>query len=230
MCKTLETSVHRSVANLDENRRQSGIAVDNLQKLKTELELVSSAVDKIRNTSDFQVLEHLIHDAVNSLSGEQYFLVEVALMAVMRKIQVDPTLIPLLQFPFPDKLDTTEHTEFHEFTLINLMSKVTKFLPTFLEEMTQMIGNKVLQEIPNLHTISESNSRTLNQSDNEMAHMSRSEGQIILQSQEDFEVTKAVSIPRDEKIDKSAKISIEAILIFHQYANLYNSMDDWWYL
>ena len=216
-------------ANLDENRRQSGIAVDNLQKLKTELELVSSAVDKIRNTSDFQVLEHLIHDAVNSLSGEQYFLVEVALIAVMRKIQVDPTLIPLLQFPFPDKLDTTEHTEFHEFTLINLMSKVTKFLPTFLEEMTQMIGNKVLQEIPNLHTISESNSRTLDQSDNEMAHMSRSEGQIILQSQEDFEVTKAVSIPRDEKIDKSAKISIEAILIFHQYANLYNSMDDWWY-
>lgn len=99
-----------------------------------------------------------------------------------------------------------------------------------MEEMTQMIGNKVLQEIPNLHTISESNSRTLDQSDNEMAHMSRSEGQIILQSQEDFEVTKAVSIPRDEKIDKSAKISIEAILIFHQYANLYNSMDDWWYL
>ena len=61
-----------------------------------------------------------------------------------------------------------------------------------------------------------------------MTHMSRSEGQIILQSQEDFEVTKAVSIPRDEKIDKSAKISIEAILNFH-YANLYNSMDDWWY-
>ena len=219
----------QEAANLDENRRQSGIAVDNLQKLKTELELVSSAVDKIKNTSDFQVLEHLIHDTVNSLSGEQYFLVEVALIAVMRKIQVDPTLIPLLQFPFPDKLDTTEHAEYHQFTLINLMSKVTKFLPTFLEEMTQMIGNKVLQEIPNLHTISESNSRTLDQSDNEMTHMSRSEGQIILQSQEDFEVTKAVSIPRDEKIDKSAKISIEAILIFHQYANLYNSMDDWWY-
>ncbi|MFI5406406.1 MAG: hypothetical protein ACHQ1D_07830 [Nitrososphaerales archaeon] len=48
------------------------------------------------------------------------------------------------------------------------MSKVTKFLPTFLEEMTQMIGNKVLQEIPNLHTISDSTSRTLDQSDNEM--------------------------------------------------------------
>ena len=219
----------QEAANLDENRRQSGIAVDNLQKLKTELELVSSAVDKIKNTSDFQVLEHLIHDAVNSLSGEQYFLAEVALIAVMRKIQVDPTLIPLLQFPFPDKLDTTEHAEYHQFTLINLMSKVTKFLPTFLEEMTQMIGNKVLQEIPNLHTISDSNSRTPDQSDNEMTHMSRSEGQIILQSQEDFEVTKAVSIPRDEKIDKLAKISIEAILIFHQYANLYNSMDDWWY-
>ena len=74
-----------------------------------------------------------------------------------------------------------------------------------------------------------SNSRTLDQSDYEMTRMSRSEGQIILQPQEDFEVTKAVSIPRDEKIDKSAKISIEAILIFHQYANLYNSMDDWWY-
>lgn len=219
----------QEAANLDENRRQSGIAVDNLQKLKTELELVSLAVDKIKNTSDFQVLEHLIHDAVNSLSAEQYFLVEVALIAVMRKIQVDPTLIPLLQFPFPDKLDTTEHADYHQFTLINLMSKVTKFLPTFLEEMTQLIGNKVLQEIPNLRTISDSNSRTLDQSDNEMTHMSRSEGQIILQPQEDSEVTKAVSIPRDEKIDKSAKISIETILIFHQYANLYNSMDDWWY-
>jgi hypothetical protein len=102
-------------------------------------------------------------------------------------------------------------------------------LSTFLEEMTQMIGNKVLQEIPKLHTISNSNSRTIVQSDNEMTHMSRSEGQIILQPQEDFEVTKAVSIPRDEKIDKSSKISIEEILLFHQYANLYNSMDDWWY-
>ena len=171
----------QEAANLDENRRQSGIAVDNLQKLKTELELVSSAVDKIKNTSDFQVLEHLIRDTVNSLSGEQYFLVEVALIAVMRKIQVDPTLIPLLQFPFPDKLDTTEHAEYHQFTLINLMSKVTKFLPTFLEEMTQMIGNKVLQEIANLHTMSDTNSRTLNQSDYEMTRMSRSEGQIILQ-------------------------------------------------
>lgn len=171
---------------MDENRRQSRIAVDNLQKLKTELELVSSAVDKIKNTSDFQVLRHLIHDAVNSLSGEQYFLVEVALMAVMRKIQVDPILIPLLQFPFPEKLDTTEHAEYHQFTLINLMSKVTKFLPTFLEEMTQMIGNKVLQEIPKLHT-SDSNSRNLVQSDNEMTHMFQSEGQIILHPQEDFE-------------------------------------------
>jgi hypothetical protein len=160
------------------------------------------------------------------------FLAEIAVIAVMRKIQEEPTLIPLLQFPFPDKLDTTEHAEYHQFTLINLMSKVTKFMPTVLEEMTQMIGNKVLQEIPNLHTISDSNSRTLDQSDNEMTRMSRPEGQIILPPQEDFEVTKVVSIPEDEKNDKSTKIIIEAILKFHQYANLYNSMnemDDWWY-
>ena len=105
-------------------------------------------------------------------------------------------------------------------------------MPTVLEEMTQMIGNKVLQEIPNLHTISDSNSRTLDQSDNEMTRMSRPEGQIILPPQEDFEVTKVVSIPEDEKNDKSTKIIIEAILMFHQYANLYNSMnemDAWWY-
>lgn len=222
----------QEAANRDENRRQSGIAVDNLQKLKTELMLVSSAVDKIKKTSDFQVFEDLIRDTVTSLSGEQYFLAEIAVIAVMRKIQEEPTLIPLLQFPFPDKLDTTEHAEYHQFTLINLMSKVTKFMPTVLEEMTQMIGNKVLQEIPNLHTISDSNSRTLDQSDNEMTRMSRPEGQIILPPQEDFEVTKVVSIPEDEKNDKSTKIIIEAILMFHQYDNLYNSMnemDAWWY-
>jgi hypothetical protein len=134
--------------------------------MKTEIELVSSAVDKIKKTSDFQIFERLIRDTVNSLSAEQYFLVELAVIAVMRKIQVDPTLIPLLQFPFPDKLDTTENTEYHQFTLINLMSKVTKFMPTVLEEMTQMIGNKALQKIPNIHTISDLNSRNLDQLDN----------------------------------------------------------------
>ena len=50
------TQKAREAADLDENRRQSGIVVDNLQKLKTELMLVSSAVDKIKNTSDFQLL------------------------------------------------------------------------------------------------------------------------------------------------------------------------------
>jgi len=205
----------QEAADLDEIRRQTCIAVDNLQKLKTELELVSSAVDKIKKTGDFQVFKDLIRDTVNSLSGEQYFLLEVAVISVMRKIQQEPTLIPLLQFPFPDKLDMTEHAEFHEFTLINLMSKVTKFMPTVLEEMIQMIGNKVFQEIPNLQTISDSNSRTLDQYNNEMTHMFQSEEQIILQPQEDIEVSKVVSIPEDEKNDKSTKISIEASLIFH---------------
>ena len=163
-CLNLQTNMQNTrnanaqeTANLDENRRQTSIAVYNLQKLKTELKLVSLAVDKIKKTSDFQVLEHLIRDIVNSLSGEQYFLVEVAVIAVMRKIQDEPTLIPLLQFPFPDKLDTTEHVECHQFTLINLMSKVTKFMPTVLEEMTQMIGKKALQQIPNLETLSYAN-------------------------------------------------------------------------
>jgi len=227
----LQTSVQatrnvsaQEATNLDEIRRQTRIAVDNLQKVKTELELVSSTAGKIKKTTDFQVFEHLIRDTVNSLSGEQYFLVEVAVIAVMRKIQEEPTLIPLLKFAFPDILDTTEHTEYHQFTLINLMSKVTKFMPTVLEEMTQMIGNKVLQEIPNLHAQGQSDSRTLHQNDHQMTQMVRTEGQIILQPQEDFEVTELVSFPEDEKNDKSIKISIEAIiLILHQYY-----MDDWW--
>ena len=223
--------MHRKTANLDENRRQSGIAVDNLQKLKTELTLVSLAVDKIKKTNDFQVLERLIRDIVNSLSGEQYFLAEIAVIAVMRKIQEDPTLIPLLQFPFPAKLDTTEHVEYHQFTLINLMSKVTKFMPTVLQEMIQMIGNKALQQIPTLHASGESYNRSLDQYNNEMTHMFQSEGQIILQPQEHFEVTKDVSVPEDGKNEKSTKIFIEAILEYAilQHANLDNSMDDWWY-
>jgi len=142
----------QEAANLDEIRRQTCMAVNNLQRLKIELELISSAVEKIKKTSDFQVFEHLIRDTLNSLSVEKYFLVEVAVIAVMRKIQEEPTLIPLLQFPFPDKLDTTEHTEFHQFTLINLMSKVTKIMPTVLEELATLTGKKVLPQIQNLET------------------------------------------------------------------------------
>ena len=156
-CLNLQTKMQNTrnanaqeTANLDENRRQTSIAVDNLQKMKTELTLVSLALDKIKKTSDFQVLEHLIRDIVNSLSGEQYFLAEVAVIAVMRKIQEDPTLIPLLQFPFPAKLDTTEHVEYHQFTLINLMSKVTKFIPTVLEELATLTAKKVLPKYKTL--------------------------------------------------------------------------------
>ena len=188
---------------------------DNLQKLKTELVLVSSAVDKIKKASDFQVFEDLIRDIVNSLSGEQYFLAEIAVISVMRKIQEEPTLIPLLQFPFPDKLDTTEHTEFHEFTLINLMSKVTKFMPTVLKELVTLTGKKVLPQIQNLETLIYSNTGyAKEQYNNETTIDSHSESHTELEvHSEASKVSEVESSVQDEKNEITSGYVMETYLV-----------------
>ena len=62
-------------------------------------------MDKIKNSPDYQTLKELIREAVNSITSEQLLSLQVCLIAIMKLIQKDPTLIPLIQFPVPGDND-----------------------------------------------------------------------------------------------------------------------------
>lgn len=123
------------------------------QEIQSEIELLNSVLDKIKNSPDYQMLNKLIREAVNSITSEQTFALQVCLIAIMKLIQKDPTLIPLIQFPVPDDNDISAQTAMHQSVLINLITKTTTLMPFVLEELANLTGKKVLPQIPNLETL-----------------------------------------------------------------------------
>jgi hypothetical protein len=128
------------------------------KELQSEIELLNSVLDKIKNSPDSQKLNELIRETVNSITSDQSFALQVCLVAVMKLIQKDPTLIPLIQFPVPDDNDISAQTAMYQSVLIDLITKTTRLMPFVLEELANLTGKKVLPQIPNLEALIFSNS------------------------------------------------------------------------
>ena len=135
--------------NISRAQEENLILVQKTQAIQSEIELLNSVLDKIKNTPDHQKLKGLIWEAVNSISSEQYFAYQVSIIAIMKLIQKDPTLIPLLQFPVPDINDNTPHTEFYQSVLIDLITKSTKLMPNVLDELATLTGKNILPQLQN---------------------------------------------------------------------------------
>ena len=107
-------------------------------------------MDKIKNSPDYQTLKELIREAVNSITSEQLLSLQVCLIAIMKLIQKDPTLIPLIQFPVPGDNDISPQTMFYQSVLVQLITKTTKLMPSVLDEPATLTGKKVVPQFPNL--------------------------------------------------------------------------------
>src|SRR6185369_880878 len=134
---------------IDISRAQESnlVLAQKTQAIQKEIDLRNSSLAKIKNSPDYRKLNELIREAVNSVNSEQYFALQVSIIAIMRLIQKDPTLIPLLQFPVPDINDSTPHTEFYRSVLVDIITKTTKLMPYVLEELATLTGKKVLPQI-----------------------------------------------------------------------------------
>ena len=169
------------------------------QEIQSEIELLNSALDKIKNSPDYQMLSKLIREAVNSITSEQSFALQVCMIAIMKLIQKDPTLIPLIQFPVPDDNDISAQTEMHRSVLIDLVTKTTRLMPSVLEELANLTGKKVLPQIPNLETLMDPNGEFIEQYNDETNSVSQSginpELEVNSSVPEDYEKLK-----RDDRI------------------------------
>jgi hypothetical protein len=133
--------------NISKAQDANLIRAQKAQAIQSETELLNSALGKIKNSPDYLKLKGLIWEAVNSISSQQYFALQVSIIAIMKLIQKDPTLIPLLQFPVPDINDNTPHTEFYQSVLIDLIMKTAKLMPNVLEELATLTGKKILPQL-----------------------------------------------------------------------------------
>lgn len=205
---------NQQAANLAGINGQTKIAADHLQRISYELNSLKLALDKVKNSNDYRTLEQMIRKTVKSLSSEQYFVFEVAVIAIMRTIQKVPSMIPLLQFPFPHELHKTAHSSFHQYTLTKVISAASKFMPEVLEELTKLTENKILPEYHKLD--SKPNKEFVDQDKLEVYPNYRSEGHIDVQSTEHFDIAKTVSLPGYSEVkEKSATKDIERV--FFQY-------------
>lgn len=156
---------------IDISRAQESnlVLAQKTQAIQKEIDLRNSSLAKIKNSPDYRKLNELIREAVNSVNSEQYFALQVSIIAIMRLIQKDPTLIPLLQFPVPDINDSTPHTEFYRSVLVDIITKTTKLMPYVLEELATLTGKKVLPQIQILETLNYSNEEFTKENSDEMA-------------------------------------------------------------
>src|SRR5574341_2223884 len=143
--------------NLLEIRNQNRIALQTnayeaqkAQKIRSEIDLPRSVLEKIKNSTEYIGLKELITEAVNSISSQQYFALEVCTIAIMKLIQKNPSLFRLLMFPVPDDHDSTAQTPFYRSVLIDLVTKANKLMPNVLEELADLTEKKILPDIQNL--------------------------------------------------------------------------------
>jgi hypothetical protein len=180
-------------ANLKEIQRQIAGLVEYRQRTKNEIKLLNRV---IKNSNEYRIFEKLIRDSVNSLTSENYFLLEVAIIAIMTMIQKDPTTIPLLQFPFPDKLDMDVHTTFNQLILYNLIQKAAVFMPKVLDELMKLIGTRVLRNPQDLDAYLHFQSGLSSQCYGEASPQIQSESELNAKSRQPSEIPE--SIVRDD--------------------------------
>lgn len=116
------------------------------EALQSEVHLLNSVLDKIKNSPDYQILNRLISDSVNSITSEQTFALQVCLIAIIKLCQQDPTLIPFFQFPVPGDCDTSAQTAMYQAILINLITETTKIMPNVLDELATLTKKKYYQK------------------------------------------------------------------------------------
>jgi len=123
------------------------------QDLQREIALLNSALDTIKNIPNYRILTRLIREAVDSITTDQTFALQICLIAIIKLYQQDPTLIPFFQFPVPGDCDTSAQTAAYQSVLIKLITETNKIMPNVLDELASWTGKKVLPKIPNLETL-----------------------------------------------------------------------------
>jgi hypothetical protein len=234
-----ETSYAKSQegANLAEIQRQSKIAGDMLMKFKGELQFIITALEKIKISGDYLMIRDIIFEAVNSLSTERYYLL-AALIAVMKKIQKDPTIIPLLQFPFPQDLDMTAHTYYHDYTLTKIISEAEKLMPEVIEEMTTILISGILVHAQSYINSNGSN-RNIIQTGAVTSSVSLSKTEVRIQPQDPVEVANPIPTKQERGPEKAKQmpltvsrtdLALYQLGIWNPYADAdWDILDDAWY-
>lgn len=206
----------QEAANLTEIQRQSKIAADMLSATKDELQLIKSVLDKIKISGEYLMIRDAIFEAVNSLSSERFYLM-AAVRTVMKKIQKDPAIIPLLQFPFPQDLDMTAHTYYHDYTLTKIIGEVTKLMPEVIEEMTAVLTSGILVFMQNYGISNVSNS-TISQAGVITSLVPLSRTEVPIQPQDLVEVAKPVPTKQERGPEKAKQGPLVAVS--HRFSTL----------
>jgi hypothetical protein len=221
----------QEAANLAEIQRQVRIAADNLLGLKNEISSLEIVLDKIKSSSDHGDLEQMIDDAINSLSSERNLLLRIAVIAVMKSIQEDPSTIPLFQFPVPPKKDMTYHTSYYQHILVKLMSSSAKCMPIVVDELSKLIENNILQESHKIDA--KQNKRFVDRNEIEVKHENKTEAQTNILPKPNVDVTKSVhpdQIPRMEENSKTMNKNEVAFYLFNPFNTPdWDELDDSWY-
>jgi hypothetical protein len=210
----------QEATNLAESQNQIRITGYNLSTMRTELGLLKSAIDKIKNSPNYRQLENIIFQAVNSFGSEKDFPLQAAVIAVMRTIQKDPAVVPLLQYPYLDKLDLA-NTLFNQYILTAIINKVTELMPEVREVLADLVNNRILPELSNLTLVDELDSGLQGQSNSESSRIIQQEVKMVTELKETSDLAKYISPPQ-EKGGKSIDMSSPSGLNHQQYES-----DEW---
>jgi hypothetical protein len=211
-----------------------------VHRLQDEIRTLNSVLEKIKNLKDYQKIEQIIFSTVNSITAERYLILEVAVMAVIKTIQKDPKLIPVILTWLPElnygDLDPTLRQSF----LANLVSQAIEFMPKVSDELIALTGKATL---PNLVNMEKSFSQDEIQKANDNPQLSpdhRCEISTIVQplSDESSPIHSRSNIMRDTPPGNNSQVSnavMYAAICQVVYSKLisYNDDDDfdfWYYI
>jgi hypothetical protein len=220
----------QEAAELVEIHRQTNGAANHLLGLKDEICTLEIILDKIRNSSGHGTLEQMIGEAVNSITSERNLLIRIAVIAVMKTVQEDPSMIPLIQFPFPLKKDMTYHTSYHEHILVKLRNSTAKFMPKVIDELSKLIENKILLESHKIDA--KQNKRFSDRNEVEVKRKNQTEPQANFLPKPNENVTKYVIPSQVLRTEENSKTMNNEVT--HYFFNPYLSpewdeLDDSWY-
>jgi hypothetical protein len=156
----------------------------------------------------------------------------------MKKIQKDPTIIPLLQFPFPQDLDMTAHTYYHDYTLTKIISEAEKLMPEVIEEMTTILISGILVHAQSYINSNGSN-RNIIQTGAVTSSVSLSKTEVRIQPQDPVEVANPIPTKQERGPEKAKQmpltvsrtdLALYQLGIWNPYADAdWDILDDAWY-
>jgi len=150
-------------------------------RLQSEIDVLKSTLEKLKNFKEYQKVERIIQNSINSITAVQSLTIELAVMAVVKKIQSDPSIIPVIMTISPDLNQGLVDPTLRQTYLATLISQAMQFMPQVQNELMELTAKQALPHLRRLADWSRHDNNLEEQGDTPTTSTNKSETDTIMQ-------------------------------------------------